>query len=172
MLKILKTNMGGLKEMLYKEFGDTNNEERARKFNRLNDEIERLRTQLKRIENYHDEFYTNLRNAYLEKITALTNKKVLMENELMTKENIESRVKTILEPLKKLNNDINTASDIDFKNVLDKAVIVDKGLIYFIIGNGNMKKYPLKPKLIYRTTVSYKLRITTFQTTFGAIINK
>ncbi|NLV29019.1 MAG: hypothetical protein GXY57_02525 [Erysipelotrichaceae bacterium] len=49
---------------------------------------------------------------------------------------------------------------------------MDKGLIYFIIGNGSMKKYPLKPKLIYQTTVSYKVRITTFQTTFGVIINK
>ena len=139
---------------------------------KLNSEIEKLRTQLNKIENYHDEFYTNLRNAYLEKITALTNKRVLIENESLTKENIESRVKAILEPLKKLNNDINKVDEVDFKKVFDKAVIVDKGLIYFIIGNGSMKKYPLKPKLIYQTTVSYKVRITAFQTTFGVIINK
>lgn len=171
-LKILKTNIGDLKDILYKEFEDTDKDERSKKFDKLNSEIEKLRTQLNKIENYHDEFYTNLRNAYLEKITALTNKKVLIENESLTKENIESRVKAILEPLKKLNNDINKVDEVDFKKVFDKAVIVDKGLIYFIIGNGSMKKYPLKPKLIYQTTVSYKVRITTFQTTFGVIINK
>ena len=59
-----------------------------------------------------------------------------------------------------------------FRTIFSKAVIVNKKLIYFIVGNGDMKSYPIRPKMLFKTNISYRVRETYFDTLGGIIINK
>ena len=59
-----------------------------------------------------------------------------------------------------------------FRTIFSKAVIVNKKLIYFIVGNGDMKSYPVRSKMLFKTNISYRVRETYFDTLGGIIINK
>lgn len=70
-----------------------------------------------------------------------------------------------------LPNEIEDVETINFKSIFAKAVIVDKGLIYFIVGNGDMGNLPLRPDLYFKSSTEYKIRKSVFTTQFGLLIN-
>lgn len=49
--------------------------------------------------------------------------------------------------------------------------IVSKELIYFIVGNGEIDNPPLNPKLLFTSSIEYKVRKSLFDTTFGILIS-
>ncbi|MDY6431106.1 MAG: hypothetical protein SPL00_04915 [Bacilli bacterium] len=59
---------------------------------------------------------------------------------------------------------------IDFKSIFSKAIIVNKKLNYFVIGDGDLTNPPLKPKLMFSSTIEYTIRRTKYNTSFGVVV--
>ena len=74
--------------------------------------------------------------------------------------------------VKNIPNEINDFKESNFRELFSKAIIVNKKLVYFIIGNPEMDKYPIKPNLRFKGNIRYTIRITEFNTNFGIIINR
>ena len=104
-------------------------------------------------------------------IAKLTKKKLILQNESLTSESVEARVDKIIKAIKIVPNDGESIKGIDFKEIFTNAVIVNKKLIYFIIGD-SVDKYPLKPSFRFKGNVKYRIRITDFNTSFGILINR
>ena len=166
LIKVLKANKDFLKSYLAHGFESTQKET-----TKLDDKINELKKKLYETKDSFDEYSEGLRNALFEEITILTKEKVAIQNANLTAENQESRIRKIMAALNDI--DINEPwNDPLFRTIFSKAVIVNKRLIYFIIGNGDMKSYPVRPKLLFKTNISYRVRETYFDTLGGIIINK
>lgn len=90
---------------------------------------------------------------------------------MIATENYRDRTNKIINNLKELPDDYKDIEDIDFKSVLSRAVVVNKELIYFIVGNVDIEKPPLDPKLLFTSSVEYKVRKSKFTTRFGIFIS-
>ena len=166
LIKTLKANKDILKNYLVQGF-----ESKQLETTELDNKINELKKKLYDTKDSLDEYTEGLRNALFEEITKLTREKVAIQNANLTAENQESRIRKILSALDDI--DINEPwNDPLFRTIFSKAVIVNKKLIYFIVGNGDMKSYPVRPKMLFKTNISYRVRETYFDTLGGIIINK
>ncbi len=170
-IKILKSNLPLLKEALYESFSDSQKESRDQEIDVLNSQIEKLKQDYALIEKYYDDFYVSKKKQITSEIAELTKKKLILQNELLTAESVETRVDKILKAIKKVPADAESIEGIDFKEIFTNAVIVNKKLIYFIIGD-SVDKYPLKPNLRFKGDIKYRIRIADFNTSFGILINR
>ena len=171
-LNTVKKNKNMLKTMLIEGFSDNSLEKRTEEINELDTKINEHRAKLKEIEKYNDDFYMRARNNLLEIISDLTKKKVHLTNENLTSENVGSRINRIIRAINDLPDTISSLDDIKFNDIFSKAVIVNKSLIYFIIGNPNMKAYLKKPKLVFQSNLKYTVRRMTITTNYGILINR
>ncbi len=92
-----------------------------------------------------------------------------LQNSISSKISLE-RAREMINKLKALPDDFDDVENIDFKSVFSKAVFVDKGLIYFIIGDVELTSPPLRPELFFKSSIEYKIRKSAFRTNFEIYI--
>lgn len=166
-IKILKSNIPSFKELLINEFSKVKEEQPiSNEIESLNSQIESLRNKYNDIKDYHDDYFISLQEETMNQINQLVAQRSILQN----KENsidVNARVKQIIDNLKALPDDFDDVETINFKSVFVKAVIVNKGLIYFVVGNGDVKNLPLRPNLYFKSSIEYRVRKTIFETDFG-----
>lgn len=168
-IKILKSNIPSFKELLINEFSKIKEEPISNEIESLNSQIESLRNKYNDIKDYHDDYFLSLQEETMNQINQLVAQRSILQN----KENsmdVSTRVKQIIDNLKALPNEIEDVEAINFKSVFSKAVIVNKGLIYFMVGNEDIKNLPLRPDLYFKSSIEYKVRKSVFTTQFGIIV--
>lgn len=170
-LKILKDNISPFKAILTDELSQTKEEPMEPKIKALNDQIEYLRNKYNEIKDQHDDFFTSLQEETLSQINELVLKRTSLQNQLNEKVDYQVKIKEIINTLKSIPSSVDNIEDVNFKAIFSRAVIVDKNLIYFIIGNGDIKP-PLRPKLLFKSQITYQVRKTKFTTQFGILISK
>lgn len=168
-IKILKSNIPSLNELLIDKFTKDEQEPIIEKIKALDNQIESLRIKYNDIKDYHDDYFTSLQKETLSMIGELTKERTDLQNSVSTKTPSE-KAKEIINRLKALPDDFDDIENIDFKSVFSKAVIVDKGLIYFVIGDGELINPPLRPELFLKSSIEYKIRKSVFTTQFGILI--
>jgi vacuolar-type H+-ATPase subunit I/STV1 len=169
-IKILKSNIPSFKELLINEFSKVKEEPISNEIESLNSQIESLRNKYNDIKDYHDDYFISLQEETMNQINQLVAQRSILQN----KENsvdVNTRVKQIIDNLKALPDDFDDVETINFKSVFSKAVIVNKGLIYFMVGNEDIKNLPLRPDLYFKSSTEYRVRKSIFTTQFGIMIN-
>lgn len=169
-IKILKSNIPSFKELLINEFNKVKEEPISNEIESLNSQIESLRNKYNDIKDYHDDYFISLQEETMNQINKLVTQRSILQN----KENsmdVNTRVKQIIDSLKALPNEIEDVEAINFKSVFSKAVIVNKGLIYFMVGNEDIKNLPLRPDLYFKSSIEYRVRKSMFTTQFGILID-
>lgn len=167
-IKILKANIPSFNELLIDKFNKDEQEPIIEKIKALDNQIELLRTKYNDIKDYHDDYFASLQRETLSKIGELTKERADLQNSVATKTPSE-RAKELINKLKAIPDEFDDVENIDFKSVFSKAVIVDKGLIYFVIGDGELTNPPLRPELFFKSSVEYKIRKSVFSTKFGTL---
>lgn len=167
-IKILKSNIPSLNELLIDKFSKDEQEHIIEKIKSLDSQIESLRVKYNDIKDYHDDYFVSLQKETLNKIGELTKERTELQNSFSTKTPSE-RTKEVINKLKSLPDDFDDVENIDFKSVFSRAVIVDKGLIYFVIGDGELTNPPLRPELFFKSSIEYKIRKSVFTTQFGVL---
>lgn len=170
-IKILKANIPPLNELLIDKFNKDEQEPIIERIKALDNQIESLRVKYNDIKDYHDDYFTSLQKETLNKIGELTKERAELQNSISTKTPSE-RAKELINKLKAIPDEFDDVENIDFKSVFSKAVIVDKGLIYFVIGDGEFTNPPLRPELFFKSFIEYKIRKSVFTTQFGIAINQ
>lgn len=169
-IKILKSNISSFKEVLIEEFGKTKEEPIKPQINVLNGQIDLLRNKYNDIKDHHDEFFTSLQDETINKINGLVAERASLQEKENGLINPSLKAKEIINVLKELPDEFDDIENIKYKSLFSRAVIVNKSLIYFIIGNGDIDKPPLNPKLYFNSLIEYKVRKTKFTTQFGILI--
>ena len=170
-IQIIKSNLSSFKEALKDVYKVSLEDNHEKEINALNEQIETLRNKYESIKDYQDDFFTNMKNEIISQINDLVEERSSYQNKISTKEEYDEKIKEIVNAFKDFPDEYDDIGDTDFKSLFSKGVVVNKGLIYFIIGNSDIK-LPLKPKLLFKSSIEYKVRITTFTTQFGVLINK
>lgn len=168
-IKILKSNISSLNELLIGKFSKDEQEPIIEKIKALDSQIESLRIKYNDIKDYHDDYFASLQRETLNKIGELTKERTELQNSVSTKTPSE-RAKELINKLKAIPDEFDDVENINFKSVFSKAVIVDKGLIYFVIGDGELTNPLLRPELFFKSSIEYKIRKSVFTTQFGIII--
>ena len=168
-IKILKSNISSLNELLIDKFSKDEQEPIIEKIKALDSQIESLRIKYNDIKDYHDDYFASLQRETLNKIGELTKERTELQNSVSTKTPTE-KAKELINKLKAIPDDFDDVENIDFKSVFSKAVIVDKSLIYFVIGDGELVSPPLRPELFFKSSIEYKIRKSVFTTQFGIIV--
>lgn len=171
-LKILKSNISTFKECLITEFSKVDKDSTTEDISSINSQIDTLRKKYEDIKDFHDDFFSSLQRETLNQINALIKDRTEIQNKILVTENYRDRTNKIINNLKALPDDYEDVEEIDFKSVFSRAIIVNKELIYFIVGNKDIKKPPLDPKLLFTSSIEYKVRKSSFNTTFGILIVK
>jgi hypothetical protein len=136
-----------------------------------NGQIENLRNKYETVKDFQDDYFTAIKNGIVFRINELVEQRTTLLNQIVSKEEYDQRISNLLDAVKSFPNEHEDIGDTDFRSIFNNAVVVNKKLIYFIIGNSDIK-LPLKPKLQFKSSIEYKVRITTFKTEFGLIITK
>lgn len=168
---ILKSNLNVFKECLIAEFSKPNKDSTVENIASINTQINELRKKYDDIKDFHDDFFSSLQKETLNQINELIKERTELQNKVVATDNYRDRVNRIINNLKELPDDYGDIEEIDFKSVFSKAVIVSKELIYFVVGNGEIENPPLNPKLLFTSSIKYKVRKSFFGTTFGILIS-
>lgn len=171
-LATLRQNVDELKPLLQSAFKDNSSYEREQRITALDNKIEEHRKKLLEINGFMDDFYMKQKDSLLEIISDLTKEKNTLINANLTAENVDSRIRKITKAISSLPKKMDSLEGVDFTEIFSKAIVVNKGLIYFIIGKGDMDKYPLRPKLIFKSNHRYMVRKTSISTNYGIMINR
>ena len=170
-LKILKSNIPSLKEALNIEFEKNKENINLEELDDLNGQIESLRSKYNEIKERHDDFFKSLQEETVTRINELIVKRNEIQNKIVYQEGFKERVKTLVDNIKTSPDEIDDFNVLNFRAIFSKAIVVSKDLIYFVIGDKDLKSPPLKPKLYFKSSNEYKVRKTKFTTQFGIFIN-
>ena len=146
---ILKSNIPSSNELLINKFSP-HKQEIIEKIKALDSQIESLRIKYNNIKDYHDDYFVSLRKETFCKIANL------LKNSVFPKTPSE-RSKEI-NKLRALPDDFDDVGNIDFKSIFSKALIADKGLIYFVIGDRELVSPPLHPELFLNHQSNIRLQ--------------
>lgn len=170
-IQILKSNIKAFKEALIETFSKDKTTELEEEINKLNDEITQLRESLKSISNMTEVSMKQLSEHYRYEIRKNNQKKLALENELLTQMNPNERADQIIKALKEIPIQDN-ADNIKFRKLFCHVIAYSRNKLLFVIGNDNLKAIPKRPQFLFKGEHSYKIRCTTYKTEFGIFINK
>ncbi len=170
-IKILKSNIFAFKEALKDVFKPSLEDNHDEEINAINGQIEDLRNKYETIKDFQDDYFTAIKNDIVVKINELVEQRTALQNQIVSKEEYDQRINNLLDAVKSFPDEYEGIGDTNYRSIFSNAVVVNKDLIYFIIGNSDIK-LPLKPKLLFKSSIEYKVRLTTFTTQFGILINK
>ena len=170
-IKILKANISSFKEALKDIYKVSEEDNHNEKIATLNTQIEELRNKYESIKDYQDDYFKKLKNEIIAKINVLVEERSVLQNQISNKEEYDEKINEIIAAVKAFPDEFDDIGDTDFRSIFSRGIIVNKGLFYFIIGNDKIKP-PLKPKLLFKSSIDYKVRITTFSSQFGILISK
>lgn len=170
-IKILKSNLSSFKEALKNVYKVSEEDNHDEEINALNNQIEELRERYDSVKEYQDDYFNRIKNDLIFKINQLVEKRATYQSGITTQEEYDEMVKEIINNVKSFPDEFDDIGNTDYRSIFSNAVIVNKEHVYFIIGNSNIK-LPLKPKLLFKSAVEYKIRLTTFRTEFGLLISK
>ena len=170
-IKILKSNLSSFKEALKDVYKVSEEDNHKEEIDTLNSQIDELRERYDSISEYQDDYFVAIKNDIITRVNALVEQRASYQSNITTQEEYDEIVRDILSKVKDFPDEFDDIGNTDYRSILSNGVIVNKGLIYFIIGNSDIK-LPLNPKLLFKSAIEYKVRLTTFTTQFGVLINK
>ena len=170
-IKILKSNLSSFKEALKDVYKVSEEDNHNEEIDRLNSQIDELRERYDSIKEYQDDYFIAIKNDIITRINALVEQRASYQSNITTQEEYDEIVRDILSKVKDFPDEFDDIGNTNYRSILSNGVIVNKGLVYFIIGNPNLK-LPLNPKLLFKSAIEYKVRLTTFTTQFGVLISK
>ena len=136
-----------------------------------NGQIENLRNKYETVKDFQDDYFTAIKNGIVFRINELVEQRTTLLNQIVSKEEYDQRISNLLDAVKSFPDEYEDIGNTNYRSIFSNGVVVGKDLIYFIIGNSDIK-LPLKPKLLFKSSIEYKVRLTTFTTQFGILINK
>ena len=170
-IQILKANEKAFKEAVIAAFGKDKSAVLETEIRKLNEEINELRESLKSLSNRTEISIKQLCEHYRYEIRKKTQKKLELENELLTQINPKEKADQIIKSLKQMPLQDN-AEGIKFRKLFCHVIAYSRDKLLFIIGNDNLKNIPKDPPFLFKGEHSYKIRCTTYKTEFGIYINK
>lgn len=108
---------------------------------------------------------------YRYEIKTKTQKRLELENELLTQINPKEKADQIIKTLREIPAQDNIEG-IKFRKLFCHVITYSRDKLLFIIGNDNLKNIPKTPPLLFKGEHSYKIRCTAYKTEFGIYINK
>lgn len=89
----------------------------------------------------------------------------------LSKESISiDKIPTYLDIIRQANN-ITSITDIPYRNLFSKVIVVNRDKIIFVIGNFDKEKININEATLFNGTINHKERATTFTTEFGIVIH-
>ena len=170
-IQILKANEKAFKEAVIDAFGKDKTATLEEKIKALNDEISKLRETLKTMVDRSEESIKQLCERYRYEIKIKTQKRLDLENELLTQINPKEKADQIIKTLREMPVQDN-ANGLKFRKLFCHVIAYSRDKLLFIIGNENLKNIPKTPQFLFKGEHSYKIRCTTYKTEFGIYINK
>ncbi|MGM9880753.1 MAG: recombinase family protein [Bacilli bacterium] len=170
-IHILKSNEKAFKEAVIDAYRKDRSPIIEEQIKKLSDEIFNLRESLKLIVDRNEESIRLLCENYKYEIKKKTQKRLELENELLTQINPIEKAEQIVKALREMPNQ-DTADELKFRKLFCHVIAYSRDKLLFIIGNDNLKNIPKNPPLLFKGEHSYKIRCTTYKTEFGIYINK
>ena len=115
-----------------------------------------------------------VKNEIKNEIAKQTDKKLVLENEIITSANPAARTEEIMRTLKRFP-ETDSIGDFNFRTLFKRLVVVNRNRLIFVIGNEDLTKLPInynKIPLEFIEAFEYRVRSTTSRCTFGIYINK
>ena len=173
LIKSIKVNLPLFKSELTNAFTDTKASDVEESISEIDIKIKELKSKYRKAIHDEDELIQKTGSALASTITELSIEKSKLIHELSTINNPKEEINKIIASLDDLPTEADKIENSNFKDFFSKCIIVNKELIYFIIGNKNVVKPSTKPKgLLFTGTHSYIVRKTEFKTKYGIIISK
>lgn len=118
-----------------------------------------------------EESIKQLCEHYRYEIKIKTQKRLDLENELLTQINPKEKADQIIKTLREMPMQDNS-NGLKFRKLFCHMIAYSRDKLLFIIGNENLKNIPKTPQFLFKGEHSYKIRCTTYKTEFGIYINK
>lgn len=84
--------------------------------------------------------------------------------------NLLDQLPAYINIIKQINN-IESLSDISYRDLFSKVIAIKRDKLIFIIGNFDKTKIDINAKTLFNGTIKHKERATTYTTEFGIIIH-
>lgn len=137
----------------------------------IDTEIARLDTQIEFYEKSSSNYYNELKNKAFECKKGLLEKRVLIDNERITKCNRTYMVDAIIKEVKKIPSDIATSdTGYDFRPILKRAIMFSPNYIVFLVGANVPESVKIDDPLFLEDSIDYKVRKTNHTLRFGIVI--
>jgi len=168
----LKNNQLQMKEYLKESLSTTDLRTYLdSKISDIDTEIARLDSQIQIYEKSSSTYYNELKNKALACKKELLEKRVLLENEKITKCNRTYMVDAILKEIKSIPSDIATSDTVfDFRNILKRAIMFSPDYIVFLVGANTPETVKQDDPIYLEDSINYKVRKTNHTLRFGIVI--
>lgn len=83
---------------------------------------------------------------------------------------IIDKIPKYLDIIRRANNAVSI-SDIPYRDLFSKVIVVNRDKIIFVIGNIDKDKININEPTLFNGTIEHKERATTFTTEFGIVIH-
>lgn len=134
-------------------------------------ELEALEARYETLEHLDDDFSLTVLNELKTQIRYKRITKANLENELLTKWNVDAfvnKIKNLIKPYKT----INSVDEFPFRELFSKVIVENRDNIIFVVGkNTSFNKMNLKQTGIFSQDVKYLIRKTTFISKFKLLVN-
>lgn len=175
LVKKLKANEPELRKRLAEVFSDKETDNSLKEeIDKINGQISFLNKRLEEFSSLSGEGMEIVKNEIKNEIAKQTDKKLVLENEIITSTNPAARTEEIMRTLKRFP-DTDSIGDFNFRTLFKRLVVVNRDRLIFVIGNDDLTKLPInynKIPLEFIETFEYRVRSTTSRCTFGIYINK
>ncbi|MBR0295610.1 MAG: recombinase family protein [Bacilli bacterium] len=175
LIKKLKVNEPELRKRLMQVFSDTNVDKSIKEeIDEINGQIEFLNKRLDDFSSLAGDGMELVKNEIKKEIANQTDKKLFLENEIITSINPAARTEEIIKTLRTFP-DVDSIGDFNFRALFKRLVIVNRDRLIFVVGDDDLNKLPNninKIALEFIETFDYRVRSTTSRCTFGIYINK
>ena len=138
--------------------------------NQINKEIAIIDDKCKVYEQSTSEYYSMLLNKAKDHKKELLEKRITFENEKITKCNSNLKVDEVMKAIKELPVSREDTENIDFRKVLNKAIMFEQDYIVFLIGDAEPSLITKDTPLFFEDSATYMIRKTSHILRFGIAI--